>query len=77
MPRTPEAKSHPRRTNERPYLLNSLDFPEKAQQIVHPIGAQVLLRHRAEFLFHLGIGHRILEVSAVVFNAIWSQALRN
>ena len=61
--------SNPRRRDEIAHLRLLLDAPDYAQKIVDAISRQVLLRHQAELLFHFAVGHRILEVPAVIFDA--------
>src|SRR4249919_2695207 len=60
--------SHPRRRDEVAHLRLLLDAPDNAQQVVDAISRQVLLRHQTELFFHFGIGHRVLEMSAVIFD---------
>src|ERR1700726_4266403 len=62
-------RSNSRGRDESAYLRLVLNPPEKAQQIVDAISAQVPLRHQTELLFHFSIGHWILEVPAVIFDA--------
>src|SRR5262245_26531481 len=67
--RTRREWSHPRRSDEVAHLRLLLDAPDNAQDVVDGICRQVLLRHHTELLFHFGIGHRVLEMSAVIFDA--------
>src|SRR5215831_237265 len=60
--------SNASRRDDGAHLRLVLDAPQQAQQIVDAVGRQMLLRHEAKLLFHFGVGHRILEVSAVVLD---------
>src|ERR1700741_2230416 len=60
--------SHPRHRDEGAHLRLLLAAPAKAAQVVEGSSRQVLLRHQTELFFHFGIGHRVLEMSAVIFD---------
>ncbi len=62
-------QSNPGRRNYGAHLWFVLNAPEESQQIVNLSGAQMFLRQKAKFFLHFGVGHRILEVPAVIFDA--------
>src|SRR6516164_2786427 len=61
-------QSSPRRSDEFADLRHTFERPQMAQETIHAMRRQVLMRHRTEFFFHLAVGHRILEVPSVVLD---------